>query len=140
LLRYNTADWERKQRMVWKLIRARHCATGRTPVLFETLLCTFRQNAIMNGSPEDERLAASGPRVITLYTRPGCHLCEEAKALIEPLLSEFGAALREVNIDEDAVLRQRYGTDIPVIFIGSRKVAKHRVDPVRFRRQLGNAV
>ena len=95
---------------------------------------------IMNGSPEDKRLAASEPRAITLYTRPGCHLCEEAKALIESLLSEFDATLREVNVDEDEVLRQRYGTDIPVIFIGSRKAAKHRVDPLRFRRQLRNAL
>jgi glutaredoxin len=95
---------------------------------------------ITNGSTEDERLAASEPRTITLYTRPGCHLCEDAKALIEPMLGEFGATLREVNIDEDAVLRQRYGTDIPVIFIGSRKAAKHRVDPVKFRRQLKDAI
>jgi glutaredoxin len=95
---------------------------------------------ITNGSPEDERLLASGPRTITLYTRPGCHLCEDAKAVIEPMLSEFDAKLREINIDEDAVLRQRYGTDIPVIFIGSRKAAKHRVDPVKFRRQLRDAI
>jgi glutaredoxin len=94
----------------------------------------------VNKSPEDERLAASEPREVTLYTRPGCHLCEEAKALIEPMLGEFGATLREVNIDEDGVLRQRYGTDIPVIFIGSRKAAKHRVDPVKFHRQLRDAV
>src|SRR5258707_3446340 len=94
----------------------------------------------MNGSPEDERLAASEPRVITLYTRPGCHLCEDAKALIEPMLGEFGATLREVNIDEDAVLRKRHGTDIPVIFICSRKAAKHRVEPVTFRRQPMDAV
>lgn len=94
---------------------------------------------ISHGSPEDERLAASGPRAITLYTRPGCHLCDDAKALIAPMLREFGATLREVNIDEDAVLSQRYGTDIPVIFIGSRKAAKHRVDPAKFRRQLREA-
>ena len=94
----------------------------------------------MNESREDERLAASEPREVTLYTRPGCHLCEEAKVLIEPILGEFGATLREVNIDEDALLRQRYGTDIPVIFIGSRKAAKHRVDPVKFRRQLRDAI
>jgi glutaredoxin len=94
----------------------------------------------LNDSPEDERLAASGPSAITLYTRPGCHLCEEARALIEPLLSEFGATLREVNIDDDAVLRHRYGTDIPVVFIGALKAAKHRVDPVKFRRQLRDAV
>ena len=90
--------------------------------------------------PEEERLAACGPRVITLYTRPGCHLCEEAKALIEPLLSESGATLREVNIDDDAELTRRYGTDIPVVFIGAHKAAKHRVDPVKFRRQLSDAV
>lgn len=94
----------------------------------------------MNDSPEDARLAAIGPRVITLYTRPGCHLCEEAKALIEPLLGEFGARLREVNIDDDVELKRRYGTDIPVVFIGARKAAKHRVDPVKFRRQLKDAV
>jgi glutaredoxin len=94
----------------------------------------------VNESHEDERLAAREPREVTLYTRPGCHLCEEAKALIEPMLAEFGATLREVNIDEEAVLRQRYNTDIPVIFIGSRKAAKHRVDPVKFRRQLRDAL
>jgi len=87
-------------------------------------------------TPEDERLAAGGARVVTLYTRPGCHLCEEAKALIEPMLGEFGATLREVNIDADAALRERYGMDIPVIFIGARKAAKHRVDVDQFRRQL----
>jgi glutaredoxin len=91
-------------------------------------------------TPEYDRLAACGPRVVTLFTRPGCHLCEEAKALIEPMLGEFGATLREVNIDADTVLRERYGMDIPVIFIGARKAAKHRVDAAKFRRQLRGSV
>jgi glutaredoxin len=86
--------------------------------------------------PEDARMAAAGPREVTLYTRPGCHLCEEAKAAIAPLLRESGASLREVNIENDAVLEERYGWDIPVIFIGARKAAKHRVDVEQFRRQL----
>jgi len=51
-------------------------------------------------------------------------------------LHEFGAELREVNIEEDAVLEGRYGLDIPVIFIGARKAVKHRVDIKQFRRQL----
>lgn len=89
--------------------------------------------------PEDERLAALGPREVTLYTRPGCHLCDEAKAAMMPMLREFGATLREVNIDEDAVLRERYGWDVPVIFLGARKVAKHRVNPEQFRRRLKDA-
>jgi len=90
-------------------------------------------------SSEEAQLAASGPRDVTLYSRPGCHLCEEANAAIAPLLREFGAALREVNIDENAFLRERYGWDIPVIFIGRHKAAKHRVDLAQFRRQLEEA-
>jgi len=90
----------------------------------------------MSESADDQRLAKTGPCKVTLYTRPGCHLCEEAKAKIAPLLREFGATLREVNIDEDPVLKERYGTDIPVIFIGTRKAAKHRVDVAQFRKQL----
>jgi len=90
-------------------------------------------------SPEDARLAACGPRDVTLYSRPGCHLCEEAKAVIAPLLRDFGAVLREVNIDEDAAIKERYGWDIPVIFIGTHKAAKHRVDLQQFRRQLEEA-
>lgn len=93
----------------------------------------------MSEHPEDVRLAAAGPREVTLYTRPGCHLCDEAKAAIAPLLLEFGAALREVNIDDDAALKERYGWDIPVLFVGSRKSAKHRVDVAQFRRQLRDA-
>jgi len=81
-------------------------------------------------------LAAAGPREVTLYTRPDCHLCEEAKTAIAPVLREFGAVLREVNIEKDAVLEERFGQDIPVIFVGGRKAAKHRVEVEQFRRQL----
>ena len=93
----------------------------------------------MTEHPEDARLAGAGPREVTLYTRPGCHLCEEAKLAITPILREHGATLREVNIENDAVLEERYGVDIPVIFVGSRKAAKHRVDVSQFRRQMREA-
>jgi glutaredoxin len=93
----------------------------------------------MTVHPEDQRLAAAPAREVTMYTRPGCHLCEEAKIAIAPLLREFAAELREVNIDEDAILRERYGWDVPVIFIGTRKPAKHRLDVEEFRRQLHDA-
>lgn len=93
----------------------------------------------MSTSSEDARLAAAGPLEVTLYTRPGCHLCEDAKAAITPLLREFNAPLREVNIDLDAVLAERFGWDIPVLFIGKHKAAKHRVDIAQFRCQLQEA-
>lgn len=88
---------------------------------------------------EDGRLALAGPLDVTLYTRPGCHLCEEAKTQIAPLLREFGASLREINIEADPVLRERHTYDVPVIFLGSRKVAKHRIQVKQFRRLLEQA-
>lgn len=93
----------------------------------------------MDLHPEDIRLAASGPRDVTLYTRPGCHLCDEAKSAIAPLLSEFGVTLREVDIDADPALKQLYDWEVPVIFIGKKKAAKHRVQLEQFRRQLQEA-
>ena len=80
------------------------------------------------------------PLEATLYTRPGCHLCEEAKAQITPLLRAAGVVLREVNVDDDPALRDQHGFDVPVIFLGARKVAKHRVDLRQFRRQLDEAL
>jgi glutaredoxin len=93
----------------------------------------------MSVHPEDLRLALARPLELTLYTRPGCHLCEDAKTLLQALLAEFDATLREVNIDEDRELTERYGSDIPVIFIGAHKAAKLRVDLSQFRRQLEEA-
>ena len=89
--------------------------------------------------PEDRRLGEARPLEVTLYTRPGCHLCDEAKAAMEPMLVEFDAKLREVNIEGDAVLTERYGEDIPVVYVGSRKAAKHRIEREQFRRQLMEA-
>src|SRR5438309_11951842 len=91
------------------------------------------RNETMSAHPEDARLAASGPRDVTLYTRPGCHLCDEAKSAIAPLLREFGACLREVDIDADPVLIERYGWDDPVIVIEQKKAGKRCLDLALFR-------
>ena len=86
----------------------------------------------------DDTLRAD-PLEVTLYTRQGCHLCDEAKLQMAPLLAEFGARLREVDIDADPELRERYNLDVPVIFLAARKIAKHRIDPGQLRRQLAEA-
>lgn len=85
---------------------------------------------------EEGRLAISGPRDITLYTREGCHLCEEARLQILPLLSELRAQLHEVDIDDDPTLHERYTNDVPVILVGTKMVAQHRLDVRRLRREL----
>jgi glutaredoxin len=72
---------------------------------------------------------------VTIYSRPGCHLCEEAKRniLASACAEEF--EIEEVNIDENAELYERYKYDIPVIFINGVKAFKHRVDPREFERK-----
>jgi len=77
--------------------------------------------------------------VVTLYTRAGCHLCDEAKQQMAPLLEEFGAALHEVDIDSDRALQAEYTNDVPVVFLAGRKAAKHRIDLAQLRRQLKEA-
>ena len=76
---------------------------------------------------------------VVLYTRAGCHLCDEAKKVLMPLRDEFHFTFREVDIDSDEALRAWYGHDIPVIFLDGRKVAKHRLDREQFRRRLEQA-
>lgn len=73
---------------------------------------------------------------LTLYTRGGCHLCEEMKAQLEPLVREFGVELREVDVDTDAMLAGRFGEEVPVLLLDGRKVAKHRLDITQLRRRL----
>src|SRR5258708_38106804 len=93
----------------------------------------------MSEHTEDLRLAEAGALEVTLYSRPGCHLCEAAKAAIHPLLEEFGATLHEINIDGDPVLTERYGWDIPELSVGARKAAKHRINVRQLPRQLTEA-
>ena len=85
---------------------------------------------------EDGRLAVASPNTITLYTRVGCHLCDEAKSVIVAIAAEFGAQLFEVDVDRAPLLRARYTNDVPVVFLGPRLLAKLRLDPARLRRAL----
>ena len=87
---------------------------------------------------EEGRLALAASRDVTMYMREGCHLCEEAKAAMTPVLTALGARLQEVDIDDDPVLRDRYTNDVPVIFIGPHFFAQHRLDAARLRRHLEN--
>lgn len=55
---------------------------------------------------------------VTLYTRPGCHLCEQAKLELATLQEEYPHRLVEINIEQDDALQKAYGFDIPVIEVG----------------------
>jgi len=107
--------------------------------LLKEKLIVAREGGASFVRTEAGRLALAGPRDLTLYTRAGCHLCEEMKAALAPLIREFGARLAEVDVDGDAELREMHGNDVPVLFLGARKVAKHRLDVAQMRRQLERA-
>jgi glutaredoxin len=94
------------------------------------------ESADFYGRTESGKLVVAGPREITMYTREGCHLCDEAKTVIVPLLSEFKAKLREVDIDDDPILLERYNDDVPVIFIGGLLFGQHRLDADLLRHRL----
>jgi len=75
----------------------------------------------------------SKPHVI-IYSRPGCHLCDEAKAAITSAGCSDRFTLEEVNIESDEELLRKYKYDIPVIAIDDVETFIHRVDPQDFIR------
>jgi glutaredoxin len=77
----------------------------------------------------------SEPRV-TLYSRPGCHLCDDARAVVEQVCAELGESYAEVSIDGDSELTRRFGEEIPVTFVDGRQHDFWRVDPARLRAAL----
>jgi glutaredoxin len=73
---------------------------------------------------------------IEIYSRPGCHLCDEAKAAIEPFCRRYPLELTITNVDSSPDLRAAYGTEIPVVMINGEEAFRHRVDSQSFERKL----
>jgi glutaredoxin len=65
---------------------------------------------------------------LTIYSRPGCHLCEEMKAVVERVHREHPFELTEVDISGNPDLELRYGQEIPVLELDGKKVVKYRLD------------
>jgi glutaredoxin len=73
---------------------------------------------------------------IVMYTRQGCHLCEDAWELLEQARREYGFALRQVDIDEDPQLVRAYGECVPVVAVNGRVRFRGTVNRVLLRRLL----
>ena len=73
---------------------------------------------------------------VTIYSRPGCHLCDEAKAVIEGVRGRTEFYLVEVNVDSDEELQGIYGEQIPVVTINGRKAFKYFVEAEEFLKKL----
>ncbi|MEO8434967.1 MAG: glutaredoxin family protein [Pyrinomonadaceae bacterium] len=73
---------------------------------------------------------------VILYTRPGCHLCDEARQAIAAAGCAESYTLTEVNIEMGPVLLDLYKNDIPVITMDGVQAFKHRVDSDAFRQRV----
>lgn len=78
---------------------------------------------------------AAGARV-RLLGKPGCHLCDEARAVVQAVTAELGESYEEVNILDDPQLEAQYWEQIPVTFVDGAQHDFWRVDPERLRSAL----
>ncbi len=73
---------------------------------------------------------------VTLYTRKECHLCRDAREILDRLSREVPLRVEEVDVDRDPSLASRFGAEVPVIFAGGDKISKLRPDEEALRRRL----
>ena len=75
---------------------------------------------------------------LTLYSRPGCHLCDEMKTVVARVigLTRARVTVEEIDISTDPALEARYGLEIPVLLVDGKRAAKYRVTEAELTRLL----
>jgi thiol-disulfide isomerase/thioredoxin len=75
---------------------------------------------------------------LRIYSRPGCHLCDDMKALVRRVVerTRLPVAIEEIDISGDPDLEARYGVEIPVLMVNGRKAAKYRITEQELMRVL----
>lgn len=74
--------------------------------------------------------------VVTLVTRVGCHLCDDARRELAGLAADLGVSWEEVDVDSDPELSAEYGDLVPVILVDGEEHGYFRVEPDRLRTSL----
>ncbi len=80
--------------------------------------------------------AAAGPATLVLLSKPGCHLCEEMRAVVDRVIAGRPLVLVEKDVREDPRLERRYLFEIPVLLHGDRELARYRVSEEELRAAL----
>ena len=75
-------------------------------------------------------------RIVELLSRTGCHLCDEARRLVERVTAETGVGWTETDIDADPALRAEFGELVPVVRVDGKELGYWRIDEGRLRRAL----
>ncbi len=73
---------------------------------------------------------------VILYTRPGCHLCEDARREIARANCADELTLEIINIETDATLVRRYGLEIPVVVVNGVTAFKYRLTSAEFKQAI----
>ncbi len=76
------------------------------------------------------------PATVTMYGRPGCHLCDEARAVLQALQQQLPFTLQEVDIESDDRLHKVYLERIPVVVLDGEELSDFFVDEADLRRRL----
>lgn len=84
----------------------------------------------------EEKECVSGQERVLILTRDGCHLCDQAIAVVREVCAETGDGWSTRDVDADPELRRRYSDEVPVTFVDGAQHDYWRVDPVRLRRAL----
>lgn len=79
---------------------------------------------------------AAAAHQVTLITRVGCHLCEQAERALRMLAAELGFGYEELDVDADAGRRDEYSDRVPVILIDGKEHGYWRLEERRFRAAL----
>ena len=76
---------------------------------------------------------------VTIYSRPGCHLCDEMKEVVHRVTADSAeTTIEEIDISVDPALEALYGLEIPVLLVDGKKVAKYRVAERELRQVLAS--
>ena len=73
---------------------------------------------------------------LTVYSKPGCHLCEEALRVLTHLQAQIPFTLEEINIQDSPALFAEYGEQIPVVWVNGKFAFEYTVDEDRLRQLL----
>jgi len=88
-------------------------------------------------SDETNSSGAVAARVeLTLYSRAGCHLCEDMAALLDEFSEEYPYCVKVIDIDADPALRAKYQVLVPVLCLGDKQICHHFLDMTSLRAAL----
>jgi glutaredoxin len=75
-------------------------------------------------------------RTVELLARDGCHLCDDARRLVERVTAAAGVRWTETDVDTDPALRAEFGDLVPVVRVDGKEIGYWRIDEARLRRAL----